>query len=524
MTRRPGPAPALMIVGTCSDAGKSTLVAALCRIFARRGLAVAPFKAQNMSLNAGVTAEGHEIGRSTCVQAEAAGIPPHVDMNPVLLKPEAEKRSQVILEGRPHSHLLSKDWHARRDVFWRAITASLDRLRQRVDLVIIEGAGSPAEINLAHSDVTNLRVAVYAGAPALLVGDIDRGGVFASLLGTVLLLEDDQRETVKGFVINRMRGDVGLLADGPAELEKRAGGIPTLGVIPWLSDIGLAEEDRLIPPESPEGPCEVDVAVIRFPRLSNFDDFDPLVSEPGVRVRLVSSPRELTTPEGAPTDAVILPGTKMTLADLAWLRRVGLADALVELAGTGVQIVGVCGGFQMLGADIVDQEGAEAEAGSREPGLGLLPTVTHFSRHKHTRLRKAEVIGGGGPLGELEGADVKGYEIHMGTTRWPHSEGGGAPDAGRRRAVLRWTDDNAPAPDDQASALDGASDEAGHVWGVYLHGLFDADDFRHRWLRGLGRRGPGRRFDRGAAYDRLADHVERHLDMDAIEHLLWPEC
>ncbi|MEO1087107.1 MAG: cobyric acid synthase, partial [Acidobacteriota bacterium] len=391
----------------------------------------------------------------------------------------------------------------------------------------IEGAGSPAEINLAHSDVTNLKVAVYAKAPALLVGDIDRGGVFASLLGTVMLLDDDQRETVKGFIINRMRGDMGLLGDGPAELQKRAFGIPTLGVIPWLDDIGLAEEDRLVTKETDdpsvdaEVEVDVDIAVIRFPRLANFDDLDPLAAEPGVRLRWVTHPDELATPDGGLPAAVILPGTKMTLSDLRWLRQTGLASAAREAARAGVQVVGICGGYQMLGAHIVDIDGVEAEPGSRVRGLGLLPVITRFSDGKATRQRRAVCLGGAGPLAKLEGLDVAGYEIHMGETRWLDDA---APED--RRDVLRWLgpgEDRANS-DEEIKPVDGASDRAGRTWGVYLHGLFDLDAFRHRWLRGLGLEQPGQPFDRGAAYDRLADHVERYLDIDAIERLLWPEC
>ena len=507
MTARTEPAKAgvLMVVGTCSNAGKSVTVAALCRIFARRGYRVAPFKAQNMSLNAGVTPEGHEIARSTCVQAEAAGVAPHVDMNPVLLKPEAERRSQVVLAGRPCGHVEAIDWQARKDVFWREITASLNRLRRRFDVVILEGAGSPAEINLAAGDVANLRVAEYAQAPALLVGDIDRGGVFASLLGTMMLLEPAQRRLVKGFVINKLRGDPALVGDGLEMLREQAFGVPTLGVVPFLPDLGLAEEDSValesVSFDPPAGPDEIDVAVVRFPRIANFDDLDPLAREPGVHLRWVDRGERLGRPA-----AVILPGTKSTLADLEWLRSCGLAAAAAEAAEAGTQVIGLCGGYQMLGLELEDPGGSEAAPGSRSPGLGLLPRRTVFAAEKRTRLARARCLPTTGALAELAGLEVRGYEIHMGTSE---------PTAPGSPSLFQLEDGGAGEPH-----LDGSADASGRIWGTYLHGLFDNDAFRHRWLAGLGSIGEGLAFDRQAAYDRLADHVEAHLDVDAVERLV----
>lgn len=507
MTVRNGAAEAraLMVVGTCSNAGKSVTVAALCRIFARRGYRVAPFKAQNMSLNAGVTPEGHEIARSTCVQAESAGVAPHVDMNPVLLKPEAERRSQVVLAGRPCGHIEAANWQARKDVFWRQITTSLDRLRRRFDLVLFEGAGSPAEINLAAGDVSNLRVAAYARAPALLVGDIDRGGVFASLLGTMMLLEPSQRRLVKGFVINKLRGDPKLLGDGLDMLRERAFGVPTLGVVPFLPDLGLAEEDSValdsVSFDPPAGNCDVELAVVRFPRISNFDDLDPLMQEPGVHLRWVDRGERLGRPA-----AVILPGTKSTLADLEWLRSVGLASEIVAAAEAGTGVVGLCGGYQMLGAELADPEGVEAAPGSRAPGLGLLPRRTVFAAEKRTRLARARWLAAPGPLATLAGLEVRGYEIHMGSSE---------PTAPDSPSLLQLDADGDGVP-----RQDGCADASGRIWGSYLHGLFDNDGFRHAWLAGLGRAGEGRVFDRQAAYDRLADHFEAHLDLDAIEHMI----
>lgn len=500
---------ALMVVGTCSNAGKSLLVTGLCRILARRGWRVAPFKAQNMSLNSAVTVDGHEIGRSTFVQAEAAGVTPHVDMNPVLLKPEADCRSQVILRGRVQGHLESRHWGERKRSFWPEIVASLDALRSRFDLVLLEGAGSPAEINLPD-DMANLRVAEYAEASALLVGDIDRGGVFASLLGTMMLLKESQRRLVQGFVINKMRGDVNLLGDGPEMLRQRAFGVPTLGVVPFLPQLGIAEEDSVVLDEEPKhwnrpkaGAGEVDVVVIRLPRLSNFDDFDALAAEPSVRLRFVDDPRGLGHP-----DAIILPGSKSTAADLQWLWQSGLAASVVDLAGRGCQAVGICGGYQMLGAWVEDLEGVEGRPSARQDGLALLPHGTRFMSHKTTRQVEAVCRGGPGPWSALAGLRVQGYEIHMGQDVVSGESQGAMP---------LWTvrsDANTEAHGDGGLRADG------NVWGTYLHGLFDNDAFRQAWLKILGRQGNGVAFDRQAAYDRWADHLEAHLDLRRLEDIL----
>lgn len=499
---------ALMMVGTCSNAGKSLLVTGLCRILARRGWRVAPFKAQNMSLNAAVTVDGHEIGRSTFVQAEAAGVTPHVDMNPVLLKPEADCRSQIILRGRPWGHLESRQWGERKHSFWPEITASLDALRRRYDVVILEGAGSPAEINLPD-DIANLRVAEYAQASALLVGDIDRGGVFASLLGTMMLLQTAQRNLVKGFVINKMRGDVGLLGDGPEMLRQRAFGVPTLGVVPFLPQLGIAEEDSVVLDEVPGTPerleTELDLVVIRLPRISNFDDFDALAAEPGVQLRFVDRPHALGQP-----DAVILPGSKSTAADLHWLRQSGLARSVIELAERGIHVVGICGGYQMLGVWMEDPEGVEGKPGTRLDGLGLLPHGTRFASRKTTRQVEAVCRGGDGPWAPLAGLRVQGYEIHMGREVDP----GGQPHHG---ADPMWT---VMAEAGSEAHRDGGVRADGKVWGTYLHGLFDNDPFRQAWLAILGRQGGGVVFDRQAAYDRWADHLEAHLDLARLEDVL----
>lgn len=499
----------LMIMGTHSNAGKSILVTALCRIFAQEGYRVAPFKAQNMALNAGVTPEGHEIGRATMAQAEAAGLPAHVDMNPVLLKPEGNQRSQVVLNGRHHTHLEAANWLSLKSMLWPHVTAALERLRAKTDLVIIEGAGSPAEINLKEGDIVNMRVARHARSPVLLVGDIDRGGVFAALVGTMMLLEPEERALVKGFIINKFRGDVSLLGDGLTLLQERAFNTPTLGVIPFLPEIGVAAEDSVALEETgsrgaggqkSRGEKIVDIVVIRLPRISNFDDFDPLAAEPGVRVRFVERLDDLGRPA-----AIILPGSKMTLADLAWLRQTGLAEQIVALAQAGTAVAGICGGYQMLGQSLLDPDGVEAEPGARAAGLGLLPVETIFAGDKHTVQVQATLQAQTGPLAALRDTPIQGYEIHMGRSRL--------------------LDPAAPClshvgPPDSRHA-DGALAAGGCIWGTYLHGLFDNDALRHAWLASLGWQGRGQIFDRQLAYNRLANHVRAHLDMGGVRQIIW---
>jgi adenosylcobyric acid synthase len=498
----------LMIVGTHSNAGKSILVTALCRMFAQDGYRVAPFKAQNMALNAGVTPEGHEIGRATIAQAEAAGIAPHVDMNPILLKPEGYQRSQVVLNGRALTHIEADNWLSLKNLLWPYVTAALDRLRANYDLVIIEGAGSPVEINLKEGDIVNMRVARYAQSPTLLVGDIDRGGVFAALVGTMVLLEPEERALVKAFVINKFRGEISLMGDGVRLLQERAFNTPTLGVIPYLPEIGVAAEDSVALEETGKrgseevrrrgGEKTVEIAVIRLPRISNFDDFDPLKAEPGVQVRFVERPDDLGQPA-----AVILPGTKMTLADLAWLYESGLAERIVHLADSGMPVVGICGGYQMLGRTLYDPDGAEALPGASAQGLGLLPIETVFAGDKRTVQVQATLQAPLGPMAALRDTPIHGYEIHMGRS---HS-----------------LDSTPPlcfvGPAEQ-SHPDGALAAEGRIWGTYLHGLFDNDALRHAWLASLGWSGGGQSFDRQLAYNRLAEHVRRHVDMDMLRGIV----
>lgn len=490
----------LMILGTHSNAGKSILVTALCRIFARQGYRVAPFKAQNMALNAGVTPDGHEIGRATIAQAEAAGVAPHVDMNPVLLKPEGNGRSQVVLNGRAHTHIHADNWYSLKPFLWEHVTAALDRLRSRFDLVIMEGAGSPAEINLKEGDIVNTRVALHANAPTLLVGDIDRGGVFAALVGTMVLLEPAERALIKAFVINKFRGDVSLLGDGLTMLQARAFNTPTLGVVPYLPHIGVAAEDSVALDEVQRGDsAPVDIAVIRLPRISNFDDFDPLRAETGVQVRFVERLAELGQPA-----AIILPGSKMTLDDLAWLHDSGLAAEITARAEAGVTVVGICGGYQILGETLLDPDGSEAAPGTRAAGLGLLPVQTTFAGDKRTVQVQATLQAGSGPLAALHGQPIRGYEIHMGRSQPTRSD--------------------APAlciiAGPEGGHADGVLAAEGRCWGTYLHGIFDNDALRHAWLHSLGWQSDGQLFDRQQAYNRLADHVEAHLDMALLQRII----
>jgi adenosylcobyric acid synthase len=503
-------APVLMVQGTASHAGKSTLVTALCRILRQDGLRVAPFKAQNMALNSFVAAEGGEIGRAQALQAEAAGLDPSIEMNPILLKPEADARSQVIVSGRSIGSMAAGEYQRRKLELWPIVAAALDRLRDRCDVVVAEGAGSPAEINLQHADLANMRVARHADAAVLLVGDIDRGGVFASLLGTLELLEPGDRALVRGFAINKFRGDPEILAPGLDFLVQRIG-VPMLGVVPYLKDLDLPDEDSLglDAPRPPRGiEALVDVAVVRLPRIANFDEFGPLAAEPSVHLRYVERADDLGLP-----DLAIIPGTKTTIADLDWLRASGLADRLITLAGSGVPLLGVCGGYQMLGQRILDPHGSESDR-QEVDGLGLLPVETTFATTKRTVRVRGEMLVSSGPLVRARGSQIAAYEIHMGRTV---DYGGVLPLAAIQDRSGR-----------AVAELDGSVSPDGLVAGTYLHGLFENDAVRHAlvdelWSRRRGgapasNRGltPVRRslaIDREWQLDRLADAVRSSLDL-----------
>lgn len=483
-------APVIMVLGTASSVGKSTLVAALCRIAARRGRRVAPFKAQNMSNNAAVTADGGEIGRSTAVQAEAAQIAPTVQMNPILIKPEGARRSQIIVEGRPWRSLDALDYWQRKDLLWEVVTRNLDALRTQYDLVIAEGAGSPVELNLKPRDIVNARVATYAHARTLLVGDIDTGGIFAQLLGTLMLLEPEEQALVRGLLINRFRGDPALFGDGIEILEQRSG-LPVLGVVPWIDDMGLAEEDAVALERGPAARGSgLVIAVVQLPAIANFDDVDPLAREPGVIVRYIDRPEQL---DGAA--AVILPGTKHTLAARQWLAERGFDPALRAFGGA---VVGICGGYQLLGNRISDPLGVEGGGGD-VAGLGLLPVETIFSDEK--RSVQVEAIA---RIAWAAGKAVHGYEIHMGRTQA----------TGDTQSVATISRRGS----EPVAEVDGSSSADGRIWGCYIHGIFASAGFRHGWLATLGWQASAEA-PRHDPYDRLADIVEAAIDPRQLEAL-----
>lgn len=494
-------AKALMVLGTGSFVGKSILVAALCRIFTQAGYRVRPFKAQNMALNSFVTPEGGEIGRAQAVQAAACRVPPSVLMNPILLKPAGEAGCQVVLLGKPLAHMEARDYFDYKERLLPVVEDSLRELASQCEVLIMEGAGSPAEVNLKEHDLVNLKAAELAGAPCLLVGDIERGGVFAWLLGTLDLLSPEERARVKGFIINKFRGDSALLEEGLKSLEARSG-IPVLGVVPFLHGIHLPEEDsQALPPSGggdPGGKGLLEVRVLRLPRISNFTDFDPLSREPGVRLRYIEREEEL---RGA--HLVIVPGTKSTMADLEHIESSGLARALREIAAGGGIILGVCGGYQMLGESLRDPFGVESPIKEKQ-GLGLLPITTTFEPEKATHQVEA--------LHLESGEKLEGYEIHMGRTQ--------------REAPLR------PLFRIKRKSTgevfeEGAVNEAGNIMGTYVHGLFDSNSFRRAFLRRLRERlglsdpgGEDAHFDLEEELDELALRVREALDMDRVCALL----
>lgn len=468
----------IMVLGTTSNAGKSFVVAGLCRLFKRLGYRVAPFKAQNMALNSAITPEGLEIGRAQAMQAEACGIAPEADMNPVLLKPTSRTGSQVIVRGEVWKDLSAKDYYRNKGQLWPQVKASFDSLSRRFDVIVVEGAGSPAEINLREGDFVNAGLATRLGIPCLLVGDIDRGGVFASLFGTVALLTDAERERIKGLVINKFRGDRSILEPGERQIEALTG-IPVAGCLP-MADIRLDDEDSLssvlepsAPPPLPPG--GTDIAVIRLPRLSNFTDLNVFEHHPRVRLRYVSSPRELGSPH-----LIILPGTKSTVEDLLWLRSSGLEGKILRAWEEGCPIFGICGGYQMLGQSLSDPEGVEQEAGSVHRGMGLLAAETIFAPVKQRRLTQ----------GSWEGTRVTGYEIHMGRTTGVE---------GKTRPLLQLDD----------GGTDGLCDETGTVCGTYLHGCLDAPGVVEKLLERLHAHWVARRkAEAGGATDPVTASVE----------------
>ncbi len=528
----------IMVLGTTSGAGKSWLTTALCRNYARQGLKVAPFKAQNMSNNARVVTSDHgqgEIGSAQYFQALAANSVPDVRMNPLLLKPERDTHSQVVLMGQVSAELTALPWRGRSLLVWPQIAAALDALRAENDVVVIEGAGSPAEINLSSSDIVNMRVAKHCNAACLLVTDIDRGGAFAHLYGTWALLPEDERGLIKGFVLNKFRGDATLLAPAPQMLQDLTG-IPTVATLPMWWHHGLPEEDGIFDDRSvAKGAVSLTVAVIAYPRISNLDEFQPLKNIPGLRLQWVRSPSELAGLK--PSDWIILPGSKHTSGDLSWLRSQGLDAAIVRHAGQGGAVLGVCGGLQMLGEALIDTHGIDGNA----PGLGLLPLVTVFASDKtvrHTTTRFSEEVvpvhvrggeagglmvpnahksppglatphaipglplpsGSPSPWASLAGVSVTGYEIHHGQTQ-QHAAMAKAGDVAH--AVL---------PNDL-----GWVNARGNVMGVYLHGLFE-DAAVLQALFGAQLQGPVPTLE--TVFDGLADFIGAHFEPGVLNSLL----
>jgi adenosylcobyric acid synthase len=498
-----------MVLGTASHVGKSLLTAALCRIFAQRGYRVAPFKSQNMSLNSAATLDGLEIGRAQALQAEAAGIPATVHMNPILIKPTGDACSQIIVRGKIWGHLSAHEYHqCRVEELAPVVCESYEILAAQNDVIVLEGAGSPAEINLKAHDIVNMRMAELADARCLLVGDIDHGGVFAALLGTLELLDPSERARICGFVINKFRGDVALLRPGIHAIEQRVGK-QCLGVIPFLHQLMLDEEDSLgLPSQRPDAwsngssvSRQLRIAVFRLPSLSNFTDFDPLLAEPSASLRFCCTPEELGL-----ADVVIIPGSKQTIDDLEWMRARGLDHALHEHAKHGLT-VGLCGGLQMLGLEITDPHGMEGKGSAL--CLGILPIHTIMQRDKIT-VNAEGTLSGSSLFGEKVHVDrLRGYEIHIGKTIY-------LPGAHPFATLERKSEVD--------HALDGCTSEDQRTFGTYLHGLFDEDSFRHEFLRAARsfyKLAPAPDYwnwkqHREQALDRLAREVDRALDLKTI--------
>ncbi len=485
--------PTLMIQGTTSDAGKTTVVAALCRWLSRQGVSVAPFKPQNMALNSAVTVDGGEIGRSTALQALACGLEPHSDMNPVLLKPQSDCGAQVILRGKVHGNMDALDYHAYKAEAMTSVMAAWKALSNRYDVIIAEGAGSPAEINLRANDIANMGFAEAADCPVLLVGDIDRGGVFAQLVGTQELLSATEQARTRGFIINRFRGDIALLEPGLDWLTKRTGK-PVAGVLPYLPGLVIDAEDSVgITGSSKAGALKIIVPV--FPRISNHNDFDPLRLHPGVDIQFIGPDQPIP-----PADVILLPGSKSTRHDLAWLRQQGWTQAIQKHLRYGGKVFGICGGFQMLGASVQDPNALEGEAGTTE-GLGLLDMTTRMVAGKQLREVTGRLVFTAIPT------PFTGYEMHNGVTT------GAA--LTRPMASLDGNPDGAISSDNQ-------------IMGTYVHGIFDQPEACNALLQWCGLRAEGEGVGQAVDYqrhrqqqlDRLADMVEEHLDTEWLCHLL----
>jgi adenosylcobyric acid synthase len=491
------PARCLAVFGTGSDVGKSVVATGICRSLHRNGIRVAPFKAQNMSNNSGVTPEGLEMGRAQIVQAEACHLPPHVDMNPILLKPTSEVGSQVVLLGEAGSNQSALEYHQDKDRLFQVAYGALDRLRQTFDTVVLEGAGSCAEVNLAAHDIVNFRMAEYAQAPVILVADIHRGGVFAQIVGTLECLEKERRQRIAGFIVNRFRGDLRLFQDGVDWIEKRTGK-PVFGVLPWYQHFMIDQEDSVVI----EQPERVDasangqnlIGIIRIPHISNFTDFAPLRAVADLAAPFLEKVQSLKG-----FHAIILPGSKNTRADLNWLHQSGWSNVIRDYCESGGHVLGICGGYQMMGRVVFDPDGLEGRPGQTE-GLDLLPVETVLQAPKTTTLTRYY----------WDGIEGSGYEIHMGQTHRSNAT-----------PLLQVFERNGKAFQDE----DGCQSDGGRAIGTYMHGLFDTPAMVRQWFTkiGLGHlpvaslHGPLKRHQ---AYEALADHMEKHLDMDAIVELV----
>ncbi|MBL0700191.1 MAG: cobyric acid synthase [Desulfosarcina sp.] len=487
----------LAVFGTGSDVGKSIVTTALCRFFVKQEISTAPFKAQNMSNNSGVTPDGLEMGRAQIVQAEAAGIAPHVYMNPILLKPTSDTGAQVVLLGNVLEDCSAVEYHSKKNEFFSQAWSALDRLREKSELVVMEGAGSCAEVNLMPNDIVNLRMAEYAGAPVILVADIHKGGVFAQIVGTLECLPDKQREMIAGFIINRFRGDKSLFLDGINWIEQKTGK-KVFGVLPWYDHIRIEAEDSVVIENvkkvAIKGRCQNGIAVIRLPHISNFTDFDPLLSLNGVELFFIEALQELSQ-----FKAVILPGSKNTQFDLKWLHSTGWAKEIKNYEEQGGHILGICGGYQMMGRYVHDPDGIEGKPGATD-GLSLLPVETFLKSPKTTTLSCfswKEILG-------------TGYEIHMGIT--DRLEGKPLFSVSKQNGIT-------------CSREDGCSLDASRIIGTYMHGLFDSPGITQLWLESIGLDNVKTAQAHGLTvrdkeYDLLAAHFEKHIDIKAIKELL----
>lgn len=482
----------IVILGTMSSAGKSLIVTGLCRIFARRGIKVAPFKAQNMSNNAAVCKDGGEIGRAQYLQAIACNIEPTVDMNPILLKPEGNSKSQIVLRGKVWDSLSAKNYYERKKQLWNVVIESLERLKREYELLIVEGAGSPVELNLKQNDIVNMAIAKYLNAPTYIVGDIDRGGIFAQLLGTYWLLEEEEKKLVKGFIVNKFRGDINLFKDGIGIIQEKSG-VPVVGIVPYINDLILPEEDAATIDDFIHSyGKKIDICVISYPHISNFDDFDALKMHKEVNLRFVRKIEEFGKP-----DLVILPGSKNTISDLIWIKKTGFEDMLKRYVQEGGRLIGICGGYQMLGKKIHDPQKMESDT-SEIDGLGFLNTLTVLKTNKTTRQIMAKMVK---DIAFFTEETLEGYEIHLGQTEFLDDNHG----------IFEITVGN-------QVITDGAFNDGFKVWGTYIHGIFNNDGFRNSFLKSLGIEFEELSYKESLnkSIDLLADVMEKSIDVQKI--------